>query len=256
MRKILATLLTVIILLTLIACNKKVTPLNTTDDASKAQTVEKFKWPNSDIAKLLPIPESNIGVIEWEASYGFVINVFETSKEQYDAYVDSCIEKGFSVNYQKGNDYYFADNDDGFHVNISHKDDGQMFIRIDEPDKSNNVESNPSEKPEITKESESSTTEKPEPIVSNSPDNGITPEFKKAMDAYESFFDEYVAFMKKYNDLSDTTSMLADYTKYIAKYSEMYAAMNAINQTELSNADLIYYLEVTARILSKLTEVA
>jgi hypothetical protein len=85
--------------------------------------------------------------------------------------------------------------------------------------------------------------------------DGISPDFKKAMDSYESFFIEYVEFMKEYKTSKDSISMLADFTEYMTQYADMMEKMNAVSETELSDADLKYYLEVTTRITQKLAEV-
>ena len=39
------------------------------------ETYSEFTWPKSEAGNLVPIPDSHIGRIEWEASYGFVIYV-------------------------------------------------------------------------------------------------------------------------------------------------------------------------------------
>ena len=82
----------------------------------------------------------------------------------------------------------------------------------------------------------------------------IRPEFKEAMDSYEVFFDEYCEFMKKYNESDDTTSLLADYTSYMVKYTDTMQKMNNISEDELTDAEVAYYSEVSARISAKLIE--
>ena len=62
--------------------------------------------------------------------------------------------------------------------------------------------------------------------------------------------------MKTYNSSDDTTSMLNDYTEYMTKYVEMMEQMEAIEDDDLSEAEALYYAEVTARISQKLMEVA
>lgn len=94
----------------------------------------EFQWPDSEIARLLPVPESTIGSISWEASYGFVIYVGETTKDQYDNYIEQCKDKGFTVDYRKGDDYYYADNEYGYQLTLRYEEDETMFIRIDEPE--------------------------------------------------------------------------------------------------------------------------
>lgn len=110
------------------------------DDLYEEEEMEfkEFKWPDSEIAKLLPVPESNIGHIEWEASYGFVIYVSETTREDYNAYVDKCLENGFTVEYYRSENSYYGDNESGYHVSVRYEEDFEdvMFIRIDNPDDS------------------------------------------------------------------------------------------------------------------------
>lgn len=87
-------------------------------------------------------------------------------------------------------------------------------------------------------------------------EDGIRPEFKEAMDSYEAFFDEYLAFMEKYEDAEDTLGMLTDYAAYMAKYAEMTAALEALDEEELSTEEALYYTKVTARISQKLIAAA
>ena len=92
-----------------------------------------FNWPQSNIAKLLPVPSSNYGKIEWESETGFVIYVGNTKKSDYDNYVNSVYELGFNVGYNKGDDYFYAYNTNGFSVNIKYEGFNTMFVRIDKP---------------------------------------------------------------------------------------------------------------------------
>ena len=84
----------------------------------------------------------------------------------------------------------------------------------------------------------------------------VSKEFKKTMDKYEDFIDEYVKFMKSYQDSDDVMGMLNDYTEYMSKYQEVMDGLNSIDEDELSDADLAYYLEVNSRISKKLLEAA
>lgn len=82
----------------------------------------------------------------------------------------------------------------------------------------------------------------------------VTPEFKETMDAYERFFDEYIEFMNKYANANsnDVMAMMSDYLNYMSKYAEVMDKMNSIDQNELSDADKLYYIDVTTRINKKL----
>lgn len=83
---------------------------------------------------------------------------------------------------------------------------------------------------------------------------GVNPELKAFLDEYEAFMDEYIAFMKKYKDSEDTMGMLADYTKFMQKYADYMTAVGNYNANEMSATDAAYYLEVTTRILNKMSE--
>lgn len=357
----------------------------------------EFQWPKSDIAALISVPESNIGRIDWEASYGFVIYVAETSKEDYDAYVDDCWDRGFTIDYSKGNDYFWANNEGGYKVTVRFDEDNVMFIRMDDPPddfkpadtSSNSAQSgfDPATNQTVTfwgmefsfpayfdvrsedstykyehyypekedwncsllffvedaegvsqedfdelkaasadavlKErldgateidSESATigglsgwsiscrqnADSENPSTTNysfvyNPDNekviyicmafddadtsnndyvedyqkilasaklvsskfasGIRPEFKEAMDSYETFFDEYAVFMKKYAESSDPASLLSDYTKYMAQYADTMSKFETIDENKLSTEELEYYRDTLNRVSQKLLEV-
>lgn len=242
MKKIIVFLLVVTMMLLMVACGRSSnTTAENVPSVETEETYAEFSWPTSDIAKLLPVPKSNIGKIGWEASYGFVIDVAETSNKDFKDYVDACKDAGFTENYRSGDDFYYADNKDSYHVSLNYKDGDVMFIRIDEPDDetvSENIE---------TQESSESTTENT---------TGIRPEFKEAMDSYEEFFDEYCEFMKKYSDADNPASMLNDYTDYMTKYTDTISKMAELGDDDLSTEELEYYTEVNARITQKLLEVS
>lgn len=92
----------------------------------------------------------------------------------------------------------------------------------------------------------------------NTEASGIRPEFQEAMDSYEEFYDQYVAFMQKYAeaDTVDAMSMMSDYTSYMEQCAEMNEKLEAIDEGEMTDEELAYYLEVTARIEQKLLSVA
>lgn len=91
--------------------------------------------------------------------------------------------------------------------------------------------------------------------ASDSVSSGVTPEFKKMMDEYEAFVDEYVAFMESYDADASSAESLERYSSYMAQYAETAAAIEAVDQESLSEADAVYYIEVTSRVSSKLLSV-
>lgn len=83
----------------------------------------------------------------------------------------------------------------------------------------------------------------------------LDPEFKEMMDSYEAFFDEYIAFMEKYKENPTDMSLLSELSDMISKEAEMLKEMEGLDQSEMSAAELAYYLEVTGRIYEKLAKV-
>ena len=110
-----------------------------------------------------------------------------------------------------------------------------------------------------TAEPEAKPTEEPTPKPQTAvAENEIRPEVKEFLDAYEACMDEYVDFMQHYmNDESDSTlSMMGDYYRILRRYTEFAEKIDAFDESELTNAELAYYLEVTNRVSQKLLRVA
>lgn len=213
----------------------------------KPMELSAIKWPISAAGKQLPVPESSIGKFSYEYDDDFFVYIGETSKTDYDEYVEACSEKGFDVDYDKGEKYYSADNDEGWHIRLCYEGNNIMSIDIDAPseDVSNNNAVVPSE----------AETEKKE--ENKDADNSILdPDFKAAMDSYESFMNEYVDFMKKFDNNSSDLSLLAEYADYMSKYSEFVEGFEKWNDEEMNNAETAYYIDVQARVSKKLLELS
>ncbi len=82
----------------------------------------------------------------------------------------------------------------------------------------------------------------------------VTPEFKQTMDSYEAFFDRYIAFMNKYKnaDSMDVLGMINEYSQFMTNYVKMMDSMEKLGNSEMTTADSMYYIMVTARIEAKL----
>ena len=76
------------------------------------------------------------------------------------------------------------------------------------------------------------------------------------MDDYEAWFDHYCEVMKNYKENPSDMELLSEMTDLISEEAEMLEQMENMDQSEMSTAELAYYLEVTARIEKKLLEVA
>lgn len=83
----------------------------------------------------------------------------------------------------------------------------------------------------------------------------LSPEFKKTMDDYEAWFDHYCEVMEKYKDNPTDMELLSEMTDLLTEETAMLEQMENMDESEMNNAELAYYIEVTARIEKKLLEV-
>lgn len=115
----------------------------------------------------------------------------------------------------------------------------------------------PTAAPSVEPKAEPTAEPTPEPQATVS-ENEIRPEVKEFLDTYEACMDEYVAFMQKYMnaDPSSMVSMMGDYYSILARYTEFAEKIDAFDESELTNAELAYYLEVTNRVSQKLLSVS
>lgn len=223
--------------------------------------MKKIQWPTSNVVSKLPAPKSQVGKVDYDHDNSFAIYVGDTTKADYDEYVNSCISAGFSIDYSKNEKTYWGDNSEGYHISVEYKGNDTMYISIKAPDdeeiksKKTNAESENENANETNAESENENGNETK-AKDESSSGVISPDFKAAMDSYEKFFDEYVAIMKKYANNPNDMSILADYTKYIGKYAQMMEDFEKWEDEDMNVAETAYYLEVQGRITKKLLEVA
>ena len=75
----------------------------------------------------------------------------------------------------------------------------------------------------------------------------VNREFKRTMDSYEGMMDAYIQAMKS----GDSMKILSAMTQY----TQALEALDEVDEDELSDADMAYYLAVTARVSQKLLAV-
>lgn len=84
---------------------------------------------------------------------------------------------------------------------------------------------------------------------------GIRPEFKEALDSYEEFYDKYCDIMKQYMENPLDMNILTEYYECLEKLDEMDEKLEALDDEEMSDEELKYYLEVTTRVTTKMLEI-
>ena len=84
----------------------------------------------------------------------------------------------------------------------------------------------------------------------------MRPEFKEAMDAYESFYKEYCELLRKYTQNPTDFSILGQYTNMLTKIDEVDKAFKKWDQSDLNSEELKYYLDVNNRVLKMMVDIA
>ena len=224
----------------------------------------EMQWPDRGLGAMLPAPESSYGVIYNDKAQWFNGDVGNYTREQYGAYVASCEDAGFTVEYTKNNDAFWAWNEEGYYLHLGYDEDkSYMSFSLEAPkeeESGGSGLSNGGSEEDVgaddgaaTDAPDQKTNQDEEPTGGASASGEVTPSFKEYMDSYEAFFDEYIAFMDKYEESTDyTPEMLDDFNTYMERYTDMTAKMNEVDTGALSPADLAYYNEVNARVYEKL----
>ena len=96
--------------------------------AFRFQNVETSAKAN--IARYIPIPASESIDISWERETGFYLEVKNFSHEQFTTYCNLCWDMGFTLQYEKGEKYFRADNMAGYHLSLSHSG-STMSVRLE-----------------------------------------------------------------------------------------------------------------------------
>lgn len=224
----------------------------------------EMQWPDRGLGAMLPAPESSYGAIYNDKAQWFNGDVGNYTREQYGAYVASCEDAGFTVEYTKNNDAFWAWNEEGYYLHLGYDEDkSYMSFSLEAPkeeESGGSGVSNGGSEEDVgaddgaaTDAPDQKTNQDEEPTGGASASGEVTPSFKEYMDSYEAFFDEYIAFMDKYEESTDyAPEMLDDFNTYMERYTDMTAKMNEVDTGALSPADLAYYNEVNARVYEKL----
>lgn len=220
--------------------------------------MDNIQWPTSNLAQLVPAPKSTIGKISTDSSDRLRVYVGNTSLEDYNTYVNDCSQKGFSVDYDKGEKSYDAKDSNGNEISLRYTGLNTMTIEITKPEETSTTDTTQSTEADTNNQSSSETTTEEPKETSTKLVNGMRPEFKEAMDSYESFMKDYCDFMTKYaNSNGSDLTLLADYADYMSKYAKFVSDFEKWDSDEnMNNAETAYYIDVQARISKKLLEVS
>lgn len=81
-----------------------------------------LEWSTSELAQMLPVPENVRGYIDADKEEKYEVILMDVSPEDFNEYVDGCIEKGFTLNAENYSTYYRAENENGYVVSVQYGD--------------------------------------------------------------------------------------------------------------------------------------
>ncbi len=88
---------------------------------------EKIVWDDIALGDIVPNPNGKKGKIYSNDDDYLSIYVHKTSKSDYNAYVDVCVEAGFTVEANKDEDSYNAYNQDGYELSLSYNESKKIM---------------------------------------------------------------------------------------------------------------------------------
>lgn len=229
------------------------------DKYSKDDKTEDAKyWTKSALGTVVPKPEVPVikdGGLDKEDC--FMFDAFGMTPDDFNAYVESCKDMGYTVDPSEFDGYYSADNAEGYNVHMNY--DNVRYsasVTVNAPDGDGG---NSNEMPEGAPGGDMApAAPDPEAEEEEVDASKVTASVREALDEYEAFFDDYIAFMKKYNnaDYKDLDEMIDDYSDYINKYSDMYSKLlDMAGDLKITSDDYKYYSSVLKRIEKKLEAV-
>lgn len=146
MKKILSILFISVLIFSMTGCGGKT-----------HEEFSEFQWPKTAVAELISMPESNIGHIVWDNGDGFKVYVAQITKSDYEAYIEDCWNKGFTIDFYRSDSAFWADNEDGYQVMLSYDDDDDvMSITMSSPRSPSETSSNSLASELVTEERPSS----------------------------------------------------------------------------------------------------
>lgn len=221
-------------------------------------------WTTSKLGSMVPKPEAPVikenGRDDEEC---FMYEAYGLTMDDFDTYIDSCKEMGYTEDPSEFEGFYSADNAEGYNVYMNYdKEKGSVSVIFKAPDEDKEKAEAPDPEEEDIEEVDSDSDAKSETGSDETEEkeidsSGVSAKVKDTLDEYEAFFDDYIAFMKKYKNATykDLDKMIDEYSDYIDKYSDIYGKLIDMGTEKMSAKDYAYYTKVLARIEKKLADV-
>lgn len=107
--------------------------------------MSEYRWPNNELTSFLPRPKSTIGKISLENEEMFAVYIGDMSIEDYEKYVDECLNRGFNVEYSRNEKSFSGKNGEGYQLSVNREDYKVIYLSIKAPENDRTVPSSSSE---------------------------------------------------------------------------------------------------------------
>ena len=89
-----------------------------------------YKWPSTGIGSKLPALTTEKGKISTNSSDTFTIYVGNVTVDDFNDYVDACLDAGFDVDYSRYDKSFYADNENGDHLTVTYQGYNTIYINL------------------------------------------------------------------------------------------------------------------------------
>lgn len=94
----------------------------------------KIKWDEMVLGSYLPDPPANRGEIHKNASDMLWVDIRKVAAKQYNDYIESCKDSGFTVDAESDSYSYTAYNAEGYELTLRHySSDSELVIKLEKP---------------------------------------------------------------------------------------------------------------------------
>ena len=92
--------------------------------------MKTISWPSTGIADNLPQPKSDVGIISTDSTDTFSAYVGNTSLDDFNDYVDKCLDGGFDIDYSRYDESFYAENKAGDNLTVTFEGNNTMYINV------------------------------------------------------------------------------------------------------------------------------
>ena len=92
--------------------------------------MSRLRWTDKDLRKLLPKPVSEVGYIRENTQDFLELYVGDTTKDQFEDYIDRCMEAGFSLSYDRGDKVFTAENGQRVQLQLTYEGFSIMYVEL------------------------------------------------------------------------------------------------------------------------------